>query len=171
MEDGKQAPDAERTAARKQQAESGRKNIVAFNQSRGGRPALKHGICSLTDNGEVPQQIEGAQEITERVDGIIAEFISDLGGESAITAGRRSILASLRLSLLVLELSARFIAANGLLDARGKPHALLTIANSFGNSARLHAAALGLERVSKNVTPTLDAALEQLAAKENHANH
>jgi hypothetical protein len=162
MEDGKeQAPDAERIATRKRQAESGRKNIVDFNKSRGGRPALTHGISSLVDNGEVPQQIEGAQEITERVDGIIAEYISDLGGESAITAGRRSIFASLRLSLLVLELSARYIGANGLLDAKGKPHALLSVANSFGNSARLHAVALGLERVPKTVDATLEAVMAE----------
>jgi hypothetical protein len=66
-----------------------------------------------------------------------------------------------------LELSSRYLAEHGLLDARGKPHNLLSIANSYGNSARLHAVALGLDRVSKNITPmTLDSALEELANKE-----
>jgi hypothetical protein len=155
-----------RTATPAQRA-AGRANLLAFNASRSGKPRLEHGIKSVIANGEVPQQIEGAQQITQRVDSLIAAYVSDLGGESEITTGRRTILSALRLSLLVLELSSRYLAEHGLLDARGKPHNLLSIANSYGNSARLHAVALGLDRVSKNITPmTLDSALEELANKE-----
>lgn len=165
------SPDTEHPKKRRAtpaQAEAGRNNLLRFNQSRSGKPRLLHGVKSViaSHGAEIPP-IPGAEEAAQRVDSLIAAYVSDLGGESEITTGRRTILAALRLSLLVLELSSRYLAENGLLDARGKPHALLSIANSYGNSARLHAVALGLDRVSKNMTPTLDSALEQLAAKES----
>src|ERR1700730_11321067 len=102
-DDKEQAHDAERKAAKKRMAESGRRNIVAFNASRDGRPAMRHAVHSTIANGEVPEQIPGAQEITSRVDDRIAQFISDLGGEDSVTEGQRTILAALRVNLLVLE--------------------------------------------------------------------
>jgi hypothetical protein len=146
------------------QAEAGRRNLLAFNSSRGGKPRLSHGIKAVIASGgaEIPP-IPGAEEAAQRVDTLIAAYIADLGGESEITTGRRTILAALRLSLLVLELSSRYLSKEGLLDARGKPYNLLSIANSYGNSARLHAIALGLERHPK----TVDASLEEIIAEHS----
>ena len=170
MEDEKkQVPHADRTAAKERQAQAGRRNITEFNASRNGRPAVTHGIHTVVNSGgaELPD-IPGAREAAERVDTRLSEYISDLGGPEQITAGQRTILTALRVTLLVLELAARYLIENGLLDSKGRPHGLVQVVNSYGNSARLHAVALGLDRVSKNVTPiTLDSALEQLAAKEN----
>ncbi len=179
MEDEKeQAPDAER-AAKERQSQAGRRNITEFNASRNGRPALAHGIHTVVNSGgaELPD-LPGAREAAERVDARLAEYISDLGGPEQVTAGQRTILAALRVTLLVLELSARYLIENGLLDSKGRPHGLVAVVNSYGNSARLHSLALGLARKSRDVTPpTLDAVLEEYRvkrqgeSKESHEEH
>jgi hypothetical protein len=167
------ATDKPKRTATPAQAAAGRQNLLKFNASRSGKPHLVHGVKSVIASGgaEIPP-IPGGEEAARRVDSLIAGYIADLGGESEITTGRRTILAALRLSLLVLELSSRYLAEHGLLDANGRPHPLCHIANSYGNSARLHAVALGLERRTKDAM-TLDAVLADIAerrkGKENHA--
>lgn len=148
------------------QAAAGRENLRRFNASRGGKPNLKHGITTLAKTGELPASLPGAGEITARVDALIGQFVSDLGGEGQITAGRRTILASQRLALLVLELSSRYLSEHGLLDEKGRPHPLLHVANSYGNTARLNALALGLERQPKTVDATLEEVLAEHAGSE-----
>jgi len=103
------------------------------------------------------------------VDGIIAEAVQDLGGESELTAQKRVILRSERLALLVLELAGALLAREGLLNRKtGKPHAVLSIAATYANSARLSAIALGLERRAKRIGPqNLQEHLVQIAEKES----
>src|SRR5258708_175012 len=162
MDNNTQKPPRKATEA---QAAAGRENLRRFNASRGGRPHLRHGITIVAEGGEIPAAVPGAEEVTARVDSLIAQFVSDLGGEGAITAGRRTILASQRLALLVLELSSRYLVEHGLLDEKGRPHPLLHVANSYGNTARLNAVALGLERAPKNVTSTLESVIAEYRDK------
>jgi hypothetical protein len=161
-DDKEQAHDAEREAAKKRMAESGRRNITQFNASRGGKPALTHGLHTVIASGgaEVPN-IPGAQEAVAKVDALLSEVISDLGGAAQITGGRRAVLASQRLALLVLELGSHYLATHGLLDERGRPHPLLHVLNSYGNTVRLNATTLGLDRVPK----VIDATLEEVMAE------
>lgn len=140
----------ERRRATPAQREAGAKNIADFNASRDGKPALRHGVYSLLACGELPP---GHQAIAERVDGILAEMVSDLGGETEVTAQKRAILESQRLCLLVLTLAGDYLRTQGLLNERGKPHPLLASVVSFSNSLRLNALALGLERKPRRVGP------------------
>lgn len=143
-----------------------RRAIVEFNASRGGKPHLKHGVNAVIRTGEVPP-VPGAAEAAERVDALLHEAVSDLGGEHAVTAGRRAILASQRLALLVLELASQYLATAGLLDAKGKPHPLLSIVNSYANTTRLNAISLGLERQPKTVDATLEEVIAEHAGSES----
>jgi hypothetical protein len=166
MDNNTQKPPRKATEA---QARAGRENLLRFNASRGGKPNLKHGIRTLAETGELPP-VPGAEEAAARVDSLMAQFVSDLGGEAQITAGRRTILASQRLALLVLELSSRYLAVHGLLDEKGRPHPLLHVANSYGNTARLNAVALGLERASKTIM-SLESVMEEYRHKRADKSH
>lgn len=142
------------------QREAGRNNLLAFNRSRA---RLTHGLKALISTGEVPP-VPGADDAAKRVDDLLGEIVSDLGGPDQITGGRKAVLASLRLALLVLEIGGLFIAKRGLLDKKGNPHPLLHIMNTYGNSARHAALALGLERQPKRIE-TLDDVLADIAEK------
>jgi hypothetical protein len=148
---------SERRPATDAQRKAGRENIAEFNASRCGKPALTHGIHSLITHGELPP---GREAIAERVDGILAEMVSDLGGETEVTAQKRAILESQRLCLLVLGLADGYIRTQGLLNERGKPHPLLASVVSFSNSLRLNALALGLERRPRKVESLHDVLAE-----------
>jgi hypothetical protein len=132
-----------------------RQNIVAFNTSRGNRPALKSGISSaeVLKNGKAPAQIPDAAEINAEVDAVVSQIVADLGGESEVTANRKTIIAAQRTVLTVLSLARRYIVREGLVNRKGKPHPLLGLVVSYANSARLNAVALGLERRARKVGP------------------
>jgi hypothetical protein len=129
-------------------AEVGSKNLAAYNAERAKPAAQRHGIYSLIRTGEFPPD---AQHLRKHVDTIVAQMISDLGGESEITAQRRVILEAQKLALSVLVLASEYLQREGLLNKRGKPHPVLATIVSFMNSARLNAQALGLERRAKKV--------------------
>lgn len=151
------------------QRAAGRRNIVEFNKSRGGRPDLKHGVSTLTATGEMPV-VPGAAEVERAVAEIIAGIVQDLGGPENVTNAQRVILSGLRLSLLVQGLAEFHIKATGVVNPKTrKTNSLLTVAATFINSARLGAVALGLGRVARNVTNSLDAAMREIAERE-HGN-
>jgi hypothetical protein len=109
------------------QREARRQNIVAFNRSRGGRPALRHGIAALVRTGLLPP-VPGAQEVRDNVSELIDAAVVDMGGSDQITSTQRQILESSRLALTVVALGSRYLAKEGLMDRRrGKPHGLLSI--------------------------------------------
>ncbi len=94
----------------------------------------------------------------------------DLGGPENVTNAQRVILSGLRLSLLVQGLAEFHIKATGVVNPKTrKTNSLLTVAATFINSARLGAVALGLGRVARNVTNSLDAAMREIAERE-HGN-
>jgi hypothetical protein len=137
------------------QRAAGRRNIVEFNAERGNRPSLKSGIQSLAvqRDGKVPAEIPDAAEINAEVDALVAQIVADLGGETEVTANRKTIIAAQRTVLTVLALAQRYVVREGLINRKGKPHPLLSLLVSYVNSARLNAVALGLERRARKVGP------------------
>jgi len=129
-------------------------NILAFNAARGNRPALKSGIQSAAvQSGKVPVEFPDAKEINAEVDALVAQIVADLGGESEVTANRKTIIASQRVVLTVLALAQRYVVREGLVNRRGKPHPLLGLLVSYVNAARLNAVSLGLERRARKIGP------------------
>ena len=144
----------------------GKANLIRFR----GKAALKHGIRSVIDSdGATLPPVPHAEEIRAEVDGLIAEMVSDLGGQSETTAQQKTILRSQRLCLLVLGLASSYLSREGLINPKsGKPHALLSVCATYANAARLNALALGLERRARKVGPqTLQEHLAQIAEKES----
>jgi hypothetical protein len=145
-----------KTKITKRQREARRENIARFNRARGGQPALCHGInVVLRSGGSEMPPVPSAQEIAERVDGIIAAMVSDQGctNEVELPAQRRALIHSERMCLLILGLADSYIRREGLLDRRGRPHPLLKVVATYANSLRLAATTLGLERRPKNIGP------------------
>lgn len=131
---------------------AGTTNIEAWR----GKAALKHGIRSVIDSkGEVMPSVPHAEEIRADVDDLMGEMVSDLGGESEITAQQKTILRSQRLCLLVLGLASSYLSREGIVNPKsGRPHALLSVCATYANASRLNALALGLERRARKVGPT-----------------
>jgi hypothetical protein len=167
---GANRPMSKKKPRTESQRAAGKRNLVEFNKSRGGRPAMKHGVGALIATGELPD-VPGAAEVDKAVEEIIAGFVSDLGGAEAITAAQRVILSGLRLSLRVQGLGEIHLKSAGVVNKETrKPTALLTVLATFINSARLSALALGLGRVPRNVTNSLDAAMREIAEREHGAS-
>lgn len=147
-------------------------NIGAFNESRGGRPALKHGIGALLTTGQLPP-IPGAVEVRETITALIDAAVVDLGGPDQITSTQRQVLESSRLALTIVALGSRYLAQEGLLDQRRKkPHGLLSILASYCNVIRLNAVELGLGRRAEDAH-TLEGVIAEYrerAEKEPPAN-
>jgi hypothetical protein len=142
-----------------------RENIVRFNQSRNGRPALTHGVGTLLRTGEVPESVPGAIEVRENVAALIEQAVIDLGGPDQVTSTQRQVLESSRLALTVVALGTRYLAREGLMDRRHKkPHGLLSILASYCNVVRLNAEQLGLTRRAKDAH-TVDSVIREYAAK------
>lgn len=148
---------------------AGKANLLKFRRTDGTQ-RLTHGVKALIRSGgrQMPAVL-GADVIRAEVDGLIAEAIADLGGESELTAQRKVVLESERLALLVLKLAGAYLVREGLMNRRtGRPHAVLNIAATYANSARLSALALGLERRARKVGPqNLEEHLAQIAEKES----
>jgi hypothetical protein len=148
------------------QRSAGAANLAEF-RSGNSKPALDHGIHTAIASGSVPP-VEGATDIAAKVDAILGEMQSDLGGNSEITAQRKAILESQRLCLLVLGLASTYLRREGLVNSAGKPHPLLSVVVSYANCLRLNGLALGLDRRQKPV-PELAEVLHEIA--ENRDNH
>jgi len=142
------------------QREAGRANLVAF-RKQNGRPALRHGIDAVKAGSPLPA---GCEDLAVRVDAIIGDMETDLGGRDELTAAKKSILASQKLCLTVILLAERYLKAQGLLDKRGRPHPILATCTSFANCLRHNALALGLERTPRKVGPT--SLVEYISSKQ-----
>lgn len=154
-------------APSKTKSASSRRNILAFNASREGKPSLKHGVGTLLATGEMPA-VPGAVEVAKAVEEIISGLVTDLGGPEAITAAQQVIISGLRLSLQVQGLGEIHLKRVGVVDPNSKkPTALLTVLATFINSARLSALALGLDRRAKNVVKTLESTMREIAEREH----
>ena len=146
------------------EAAAGAANLAAYLESSADPPALKHGIRALMTTGKLPA-VPGATEVAKDVDALISQMVVDMGYSShaELPAQRRAVLASQRLALLILGLAGEFLAREGIVNAKGRPHPLLAVLGTFGNSVRLNAVALGLDRKARSVV-TLEEYLEARTA-------
>lgn len=156
-----------RRRATPSQARAGIQNLVAFNESRSGMPNLRSGIGVVIRSGgnELPP-VPNAGEIRESVSTLIDQAIADLGGEDVITSAQRQVLESSRLALTIVALGARYLAEQGVVGRRGKPHGLLSVLGTYANIIRLNAVELGFERKGRDAK-TLEAKLAEIAEREN----
>ena len=154
----------EKSPGRRRQAEAGRANLLAYRAGRASGTNLKSGIFAVIQDGEIPLELDYAEGVRESVSELIDAAVNDLGGSEAITSTQRQILESSRLALTICALGARYLATEGLLDPRRKPHGLLNVLATYCNVVRLNAQALGLTRIARDAN-TLDAVLSEYAAK------
>lgn len=108
-----------------------------------------------------------ASEVREQVSALIESAIVDLGGPEAITSMQKQILESSRLALTIVALGARYLAEQGVVGRKGKPHGLLSVLGTYANIIRLNAAELGLDRRAKDAK-TLDVRLAEIAEREQN---
>jgi len=137
---------------------------MAFRTAAQSPPALRHGATSADAMaGRLPKDF---QELQGLIDDFHAGWIADLGGEENLTNAKRALLWVSRGCLAIFALGLEHVKAKGLVDEEGDVQGVTKIMATYGNSLRLNLAAAGLERVPRNVTKTLDARLEEIAAKE-----
>lgn len=144
-----------------------RDNLVRFRESVGGATATKSGVFTVIRSGgrELPA-VPYAGEIRESVSALIDQAIADLGGEAVITSTQRQVLESSRLALTIVALGARYLAEEGVVGRRGKPHGLLSVLGTYANIIRLNAVELGFERKGRDAK-TLEVRLAEIAERED----
>ena len=109
-------------------------------------PTITHGGVRFLKTGVLPA---GKEHIARMVDGIVAEYVEDLGGEQHITAAQQIILQQIRQQLVFLRLVDEWIAQQpGIVDDRGRmlgPLCAFYLATS--NNVVRYCRELGLRRV------------------------
>jgi hypothetical protein len=160
----KDAKPRKKVTAKQREARS--RNIAQYRDSVGGATATKSGVFTVIRSGgrEMPA-VPYAGEIREQVSALIDAAIVDLGGSETVTALQKQILESSRLALTIVALGARYLAEQGVVSGKGKPHGLLSVLGTYANIIRLNAAELGLERRAKDAK-TLDVRLAEIAERE-----
>ena len=154
-----------RVAVTRAQRGARRQNIVAFNETRGSKQALKHGATSPdTMAGRLPK---GFDELQALVDGFYEGWIADAGGRENLTRSKEALLWVARGCLAVFAVGLEHVKANGLTDAEDNVQPVLKIIGTYANTLRLNLIAAGLERTPRNVTRTLEATLQEIAEKEH----
>lgn len=129
-------------------------------------PNLRSGIgVVIRSRGNELPPVPYASEIRESVSALIDQAITDLGGETEVTSTQKQVLESSRLALTIVALGARYLAEQGVVGRRGKPHGLLSVLGTYANIVRLNAAELGFERKGKDAK-TLEAKLAEIAERE-----
>lgn len=142
-----------------------RQNIIAFNESRDSKQALKHGATSPdTLAGRLPK---GFEEIQGLVDGFYEGWIADAGGHENLTKSKEALFWVARGCLAVFALGLEHVKANGLTDAEDNVQPVLKILGTYGNTMRLNLIAAGLERTPRNVTKSLEVAMREIAEREH----
>jgi hypothetical protein len=145
-------PMKKKTPPTESQRTAGRQNLIAFNKSRGGRPATKHGIHSFVAGAPLSEALRSSLEAWK------ADLISDLGNEP--TAAERALVDSACIARGVLLLGHEWMAKNGVIDRRGRPAQVLKVLSCYMNSMRLCLTTLGLERRVKRVNDLESIAVE-----------
>jgi hypothetical protein len=123
------------------------------------RPITRHRDpqrSRITNGSLLPAHVDERTAWARRAKDIIAEHVSDLGGIDNTSAAERSLIR--RVSVLVVELErleAKFAASD-----EASPHALDLYVRGSGSLRRL-LQTLGLQRRSRDVTPTLAEVLRE----------
>jgi hypothetical protein len=147
------------------QRDARRQNIIAFNETRHSKQALKHGATSPdTMAGRLPK---GFEEIQGLVDGFYEGWIADAGGRENLTKSKEALLWVARGCLAVFALGLEHVKGNGLTDAEDNVQPVLKILGTYGNTMRLNLVAAGLERTPRNVTKSLEVAMREIAEREH----
>jgi len=166
--DGKKPKSGRKRRATPAQAAAGAANLRKFLAGAEKPPALKYGAGSAAVRaGKLPK---GYKQLQSLVDSFYDGWVADLGGDENLTSAKRAILWVARGSLAVFGLGLEYIKANGLLNSEGDVQPVAKVLATYGNSLRLNLQAVGLERVPRNVTKTLEARLEEIAAREESEN-
>jgi hypothetical protein len=118
------------------QAAAGRENLKRFNQSRGGKPNMRHGIQSFIATGAAPTAIE------QRLDAFEEGLVKDLGGSPSTS--EIALIQSARTCLGVCLMADAHIQQGGLANFR-KNRWVLTVTASYSNTLRLNLQALGVK--------------------------
>lgn len=110
-------------------------------------PTTTHGGARFLKTGVLPA---GKEHIARLVDGVVADYVEDLGGEQHITAPQQIILQQIRQQLVFLRLVDEWIAQQpGIIDDRGRmlgPLGAFYLAAS--NNVVRYCRELGLRRVN-----------------------
>ena len=124
-------------------------------------PTTTHGGARFLKTGVLPA---GKEHIARLVDGVVADYVEDLGGEQHITAPQQIILQQIRQQLVFLRLVDEWIAQQpGIIDDRGRmlgPLGAFYLAAS--NNVVRYCRELGLRRVHP-ATLTMEQYLEAKA--------
>ncbi len=146
------------------EAAAGAENLRKFLATVENPPALRSGVFSATVKaGRLPA---GHAKLQRLIDEFYSGWVEDLGGEENLTSSKRALLWVARGNLAVFALGLEYIRANGLTDGAGDVRSVAKVLATYGNSLRLNLIAVGLERVPRNVTKTLDARLTEIAERE-----
>lgn len=130
-----------------------RDNLGRFLSAHGGKAFLKTGVLPA-----------GKEHIAQLVDGIVAEYVEDLGGEQHITAPQQIILQQIRQQLVFLRLVDEWIAQqpNIIRDNGQMLHPLGAFYLAASNNVVRYCRELGLRRVHP-ATLTMEQYLEAKA--------
>ncbi len=127
------------------------------------RPRKKLHTASAVSNGSVLLPgVDGRSAWARRCRDVLAEHLSDLGGELNTSAAERSIIR--RAAVLTTELER--MEQKFALAGQASPEALDIYARVAANLRRL-LEAVGLQRRSKDVTPSLAEYLRQKTVTDN----
>jgi hypothetical protein len=100
-----------------------------------------------------------------RLRDIIWLHTNDLGGADVVSSFKQSLIRRAAVETVELELIEQKFARNG----KGASPQDLVLYAQIANSLRRHLEALGLERVARDVTPTLDEIARSIEAEEQDA--
>jgi hypothetical protein len=128
-------PKPKRKATDKQRA-AGRENLKRFNQSRGGKPNVRHGIQSFIATGAAPTAIE------TRLDAFEEGLVKDLGGSPSTS--EIALIQSARTCLGVCLMADAFVQQGGLANFR-KNRWVLTVTATYSNTLRLNLQAINVK--------------------------
>ena len=146
------------------QGRAGAENLAEYLDTADAPPALSSGVyAAATRAGLLPPGREALQEL---VDQFFVGWVSDAGGPEALTASKRALLWTARGALSMYVLGLKHVRENGLVDGLGQVQPVAKCLISFLNSMRLNLLAVGLERVPRSVTTTLEQRMNEIAVRE-----
>lgn len=135
---------------------AGAANLARYRAECAQRPALKHGVASFINSGNLPAEIE------RRLSEFQAGLLSDLGGEA--TTAQKTLIESTKICLGVCLLVSVKLSAGGVSKLQGNRWVLGTL-GSYLNTLRLNLQALGLERRAKQADLTIEAVVAEYAKR------
>jgi hypothetical protein len=128
-----------------------KKKLTAATVPASGADIGKAKLLTLAD-------IDGRTTSARRANALVAELESDLGGGDHLSAGQRVLVRRVAAAVAVSEhLETLWLAGHGI-----DVSALTTLQNTVARTLNL----LGLERVSKDVTPSIEQFAAELAAEK-----